>query len=799
MAQNFAIFSNTIGEYEIFIKSQTIYWPRSLTKLTKSQSDSGNAKEEVIGDKVYLVTGASIRDYIFEDLKGKVTSSPMITHMGTVKKIIENPIICYRYKHSNKNRKRDTVMLPFQMFKILKGFKRYLDEDFTSENLAEIERILKVGVIIEELQREGKITFERAYEIGDVYYIGDKKGNLFILDKDFTPVSRQSANVERTKKVQMMPDKNSLIAIREACNAAGLKGEEVIQHLGTWQGEQYMEIDITDSLFIPVEYKQGLLQGISTRLLTDGDDGSLVSQLYNTVTNQQETKSSQKGSKDVKFAKNQILYGPPGTGKTYNTVLYAVAICDKKSVESLKEIPYKEVLSRYELLKKEGRVAFTTFHQSYGYEEFIEGIKPVINQQDEDSISDLKYEYTSGLFKKFCEEAKKVRVQAPSLKIRKHPVVWNVLLEGTGQTKLKEECFKNGYIKIGWAKQEQFINEQNDSVNGTVRRILLNFQEEMQEQDLVFIQRSNTTIDAIGIIDGPYEFDESDKRYPRKRKVQWIATNINEEVYALNKNTKLDRKTVYPLRKMDIEGVINLIEKYISTKEINIEKNIDPYVFIIDEINRGNISKIFGELITLIEPTKRIGASEQTNALLPYTGEEFGVPNNVHIIGTMNTADRSISLMDTALRRRFKFIEMMPNIEILKELGILEIEGIDVPAILKAMNERIEFLYDREHTIGHAFFTPLVGEENQSIQNLAHIFLNDIIPLLQEYFYEDYSKIQLVLGDNAKTDDINKFVLDTEVKLKNVFKGNPDIDLPEKKYEIQTEAFYRADSYKQIY
>lgn len=799
MAQKFAVFSNTIGEYEIFVKSQTIYWPRSLTKLTKSQSDCGNVKEEVVGDRVYLVTGASIRDYIFEDLKGKVTSSPMITHMGIVKEIIENPIICYRYKHSNKKRKRDTVMLPFQMFEILKGFKRYLDENFTSENLAEIERILKVGIIIEELQREGKITFERAYEIGDVYYIGDKKGNLFILDKDFTPVSRKNANVERTKKIQMMPDKNSLIAIREACNAAGLKGEEVIQHFGTWQGEQYMRIDITDSLFIPVEYKQGLLQGISTRLLTDGDDGSLVSQLYNTVTKQQETNSSQRGSKGVEFAKNQILYGPPGTGKTYNTVLYAVAICDKKSVESLKEIPYKKVLNRYETLKKEGRVAFTTFHQSYGYEEFIEGIKPVISQQDEDSISDLKYEYTSGVFKRFCEEAKKVRVQAPSLKIRKHPVVWNVLLEGTGQTKLKEECFKNGYIKIGWAKQDQFINEQNDSVNVTVRRILLNFQEEMQEQDLVFIQRSNTTIDAIGIIDGPYEFDESDKRYPRKRKVKWIATNINEEVYALNKNTKLDRKTVYPLRKMDIEGVINLIEKYISTKEINVEKNIDPYVFIIDEINRGNISKIFGELITLIEPTKRIGASEQTTALLPYTGEEFGVPNNVHILGTMNTADRSISLMDTALRRRFKFIEMMPDIEVLKELGILEIDGIDVPAILKVMNERIEYLYDREHTIGHAFFTPLVGEENQSIQNLAHIFLNDILPLLQEYFYEDYSKIQLVLGDNAKTDDINKFVLDTKVKLKNVFKGNPDIDLPEKKYEIQTEAFYRTDSYKQIY
>ncbi len=121
------------------MKVGVVQWPRSLTKLTKSQSDSGNVKEEAVGDRVYLVTGASIRDNIFEDLKGKVTSSLMITHMGVVREIIENPIICYRYKHSNKKRKRDTVMLPFQMFKILKGFKRYLDEDFTSENLAEIE------------------------------------------------------------------------------------------------------------------------------------------------------------------------------------------------------------------------------------------------------------------------------------------------------------------------------------------------------------------------------------------------------------------------------------------------------------------------------------------------------------------------------------------------------------------------------------------------------------------------------------------------------------------------------------
>lgn len=434
MAQNFAVFSNTIGEYEIFVKSKTIYWPRSLTKLTTQQTSKGNVKDEVVGDRVYLVAGASIRSHVVEDLKDKVISSPMITHEGIVKKIIENPIICYRYTHGNKKRKRDTVMLPFQMFRILKGFKRYLDEDFTSENVAEVERILKAGVIIKELQREGKIRFERAYQIGDVYHIGDKTGNFFIIDNDFTEVLQEEIDVKRVRKVQMMPDKNSLVAIRDACTKNGLNGSEVIRNLGTWQGEQYMKIEVSDSLFLPVNKR--LPQGISTRLLTEGAGEALVSQLYNMITKQQETNSSQRGRKGVEFAKNQILYGPPGTGKTYNTVLYAVAICDKKSVESLKEIPYKEVLDRYEMLKKEGRVTFTTFHQSYGYEEFIEGIKPVINQQDEDSISDLKYEYTSGVFKKFCEEAKKVRVQAPSLKIR-------------GKLNLKKNVLRMAILRLG--------------------------------------------------------------------------------------------------------------------------------------------------------------------------------------------------------------------------------------------------------------------------------------------------------------------------------------------------------------
>lgn len=347
-----------------------------------------------------------------------------------------------------------------------------------------------------------------------------------------------------------------------------------------------------------------------------------------------------------KINKNIILYGPPGTGKTYKTVNYAVAIIENIALNIIENEDYHYVYQRYLKYKGEGRIIFTTFHQSYGYEEFIEGIKPKLenNISDIDEVSyrdlnketstDLKYYLADGVFKKFC-------------------------------------------------------------------------------------------IDAQG----------------------------------------------------------TLVEV--------------PHVFIIDEINRGNISKIFGELITLIEDKKRLGEAEAMTAKLPYSGDNFGVPNNVYILGTMNTADRSIALMDTALRRRFNFVEMMPESSVLQ--SIPEIEGINIIKMLDIINERIELLYDREHTIGHAYFTCLKDEP--TIEMLGNVFKNSIVPLLQEYFYEDYSKIQLVLGDNAKEDKY-KFILSTDVELKSVFKGNLDVDveyLPEIKYNIQNNAFNEPESYKQIY
>lgn len=345
---------------------------------------------------------------------------------------------------------------------------------------------------------------------------------------------------------------------------------------------------------------------------------------------------------DKEFDKNLILYGPPGTGKTYNSVIYAVAICDGKPVDELTD--YAAVMSRYNELKKAGRISFTTFHQSYGYEEFIEGIKPIIDENKQD----IGYTIEPGVFKKFCDNAKS-------------------------------------------------------------------------------ITRTSTGIESTVI-----------------------------------------------------------------------EENTEPYVFIIDEINRGNISKIFGELITLIESTKRAGMSEAASAILPYSGDEFSVPSNVYILGTMNTADRSIALMDTALRRRFQFVEMMPDSDVLRKIHADKVEDLDVAAMLDKINERIEYLYDREHTIGHAFFTDL--KDDATLEKLQSIFEKSVIPLLQEYFYEDYQKIQLVLGDNAKSDDSLKFIIDEKVVAKNIFKGNVEevIDLPEKKYAINSKAFENINSYKEI-
>lgn len=492
------------------------------------------------------------------------------------------------------------------------------------------------------------------------------------------------------------------------------------------------------------------------------------------------------------YDKNIILYGPPGTGKTYSTGLYAVAICDGLALGDVEALDYEAVMRRYGELTAAGRIAFTTFHQSYGYEEFIEGIRPNLDRESKE----LSYSIEPGVFKKFCAAAeKRVVLSETDLPDVSSARVWCVLLDGAGVSGLKQDCFANQTIRIGWDQCPEIITGETEGLNGKERRILLNFQDEMEIGDVVVTERSNKTIDGIGIITGEYEFDGSTAKWPRKRRVKWLMTGSELDLTKLNGGKNLDRKSVYPLDRIPADRILSLVP---DSRELHVEDQPKPFVFVIDEINRGNISKIFGELITLIEDTKRGGMAEQASAILPYSGEVFQVPGNVYILGTMNTADRSIALMDTALRRRFRFVEMMPDAGVLRKIGADRVQDLDVAAMLEKINERITCLYDREHTIGHAFFTKLA--QSPTLETLAAIFEKSVIPLLQEYFYEDYQKIQLVLGDNEKSDDRFKFIVDEEVRVRQVFKGRAEdvVDLPEKRYSVNPVALLNLNSYKEI-
>lgn len=491
--------------------------------------------------------------------------------------------------------------------------------------------------------------------------------------------------------------------------------------------------------------------------------------------------------------KNEILYGPPGTGKTYNTVIYAVAIIENKLLAEVKNESYSDVLERYNAYRSEGLIEFTTFHQSYGYEEFIEGIKPVMDNTDEDR-SDIQYSIEDGLFKAFCNKSAMPAAKKSNLNLglNKTPTIWKVSLWSTGDNPTRTECLNNGHIRIGWDDYGPGITDDTDFAPKGGKNVLNSFIYKMKIGDIVFSCYSSTTIDAIGVVTGDYEWcgSQFDDGLNRMRKVNWIVKGINEDIVEINGGSTMTLSTVYKL-KVSLADALALIRKHLLvTVQMDEKKN---HVFIIDEINRGNISKIFGELITLIESSKRIGQPEGMRAKLPYSQQLFGVPDNVYIIGTMNTADRSIATIDTALRRRFRFKEMMPDADVLKGISV---EDISVSEMLTRMNKRISVLYDREHTIGHAYFIPL--RDNPTIEQLAEIFENAIIPLLQEYFYEDYEMIRLVLGDNNKDNKEEQFIVVVENDYNELF-GNADIAFDDSvTYEINRAAFDNIEAYRSI-
>lgn len=395
------------------------------------------------------------------------------------------------------------------------------------------------------------------------------------------------------------------------------------------------------------------------------------------------------------------------------------------------------------------------------------------------------------IFKKFCATAQPPVVdpnQNP-YSFSENPTIWKVSLASTGDNPVRDYCMEHGCIRIGWDEYGESITDDMDYHVGG-KTVLNAFLSRMQPGDIILSCSTAHSIDAIGVVTGEPEWHPEFEHYKRLRTVKWLVQRKNIGIAEFRLEKSLTLSTVYRLN-TTVATVIEVLNKNGFSGSAPTKGTKGPYVFIIDEINRGNILKIFGELITLIEPSKRLGQSEELQAKLPYSHEAFGIPDNVYLLGTMNTADRSIALLDTALRRRFSFVEMMPDSGVLD--GI-EVEGISVSGLLTTLNRRIEVLFDREHTLGHAFFTPL--RQSPSIETLGEIFRDKVIPLLQEYFYDDYEKICLVLGDRKRPEQQQFFEVET-ADLQNLFGVEPEFEI-NPTYRINPAAFFDAEVYRNL-
>lgn len=437
--------------------------------------------------------------------------------------------------------------------------------------------------------------------------------------------------------------------------------------------------------------------------------------------------------------KNIVLYGAPGTGKTYDVPELAVRLCDPAFMAT--DPSREEIVSRYNQLKTEKRIAFTTFHQSLDYEDWIEGLRPVVNEN-----SQVTYEIESGIFKKLCEEAERPVVKDKQVGIADNAVVWKVSLQGTGDNDVRRECMENNHIRIGWDGYGPVISDETDwSVyNGEGKQILDAYINKMKIGDIVMSCYSSQTIDAIGVVVGDYEFEDKFPNYKRVRRVNWLVKNINENIVEMNDGKTMTLGTVYRLNSITLDNVKSILEKYNTSSKM--EENDKAYVMVIDELNRGNVSKVFGELITLLEADKRKGRINAESVVLPYSKKGFHIPNNVYLIATMNTADRSLGSLDYAIRRRFAFIAKKPfgldvdgfDEDLFEKVSRLFVKnfdeykesGWDQTMKLEPADTLSEEYKPEDVWIGHSYF---LMQDEEGEDNTSNRLLYEIIPLLEEY------------------------------------------------------------------
>ena len=459
---------------------------------------------------------------------------------------------------------------------------------------------------------------------------------------------------------------------------------------------------------------------------------------------------------------NLVLYGPPGTGKTFSTAEEAVRLCGEPVHEDREAL-----MQTYQRLLAAGRIEFVTFHQSMSYEDFVEGRQPMTGSDEDDDTSSagFRLETIPGIFRRIAKRAETSRgrsTDGDAITVAGRQMFKMSIGEANNpeDAHLFEEAIAGGHALLGFEDidwtDDKYANRvaiikacktkghtDVDARSGAVQMPFI-FRNWVRKGDIVIVSKGNSLFRAIGEFTGDYEFHpRPEGGYAHRRAVRWHWADREgvpvSEIYT----RRFMQKSIYLL--FDSELNIPALERYLNSQQTEGPAEPEPFVLIIDEINRANISKVFGELITLLEPDKRLGQPNALKVRLPYSGDDFGVPSNLHILATMNTADRSIALLDTALRRRFTFREMMPDPSLLA--GAAGRCGLDLPRILNSLNERIEYFYDREHQIGHAYFTGCTSRAD-----VDAVMRDRVIPLLAEYFFEDSEKIAAVLGDAASHD-----------------------------------------------
>ncbi|MFD0960588.1 AAA family ATPase [Paenibacillus chungangensis] len=453
------------------------------------------------------------------------------------------------------------------------------------------------------------------------------------------------------------------------------------------------------------------------------------------------------------FNPNLILYGPPGTGKTYAT---------QKIIEAFEHrhngrvVPFAEV-------ERQGRMKFVTFHQSYSYEEFIEGIRPRFDEEG-DERSELKYGIEDGVLKElamsaFTQSFKSDRKHEDLEHTQGSSRVWKVSLGQRKDEHVYRLCKERHCVAVDWLSQfnlegksydelytllqkERGLDTQKPTNDASSLNGIVNV---MSVGDMVLIYDGPTTIRDIGVIRSEYKYEEGGA-FPHMREVTWLKEFDKPiDIYKFNGNKRLTLKTIYELTSMNVGDLQQLIrsDSEQSSQQQATESGAEtkPYYMVIDEINRGNISKIFGELITLIEKDKR----QSLSVTLPYSKKPFTLPKNLYLIGTMNTADRSIAVLDTALRRRFAFVEVEPDYEVFSNpnlnMSAKVNDVIDLEKLLRSINERLMERLDRDHRIGQAYFMDIL-----SIGDLHKTWYYKVLPLLNEYFYNDLVSMQGIVG-----------------------------------------------------